>query len=66
MPNRTVEQRVTDLEEHLGRVAAVVEKLTKEVEIQLERIAQLQAELDQKRVATDKVEVVIEPAEKSD
>jgi uncharacterized coiled-coil protein SlyX len=66
MPNRTLEQRFADHEERLAHVEVVVEKQSKELEIQFKRIAQLQAKLDQKRVATDKVEVVIEPAEKSD
>jgi predicted component of type VI protein secretion system len=67
MPNRTLEQRFADHEERLAHVEVVVEKQSKELDIQFKRIAQLQAELDQKRVATDNVKVVIEPfAEKSD
>jgi hypothetical protein len=67
MPNRTLEQRFTDHEERLAHVEAVVEKQSKELEIQFKRIAQLQAELDQKRMATDSVKVVIETlSEKSD
>jgi uncharacterized coiled-coil protein SlyX len=67
MPNRTLEQRFADHEERLAHVEAVVERQTKELEIQFKRIAQLQAELDQKRMATDSVKLVIEPfSEKSD
>ena len=47
MPNRTLEQRFADHEERLAHVEVVVEKQSKELDIQFKRIAQLQAELDQ-------------------
>jgi hypothetical protein len=60
MPNRTLEQRLADHEERL-------ECIEKELQIQFKRIAQLQAELDQKRMATDSVKLVIETfSEKAD
>jgi hypothetical protein len=51
---------IADHEERLGHVEAVVGKQSKELEIQFKRIAQLQAELDQKRIATDNVKLVID------
>jgi hypothetical protein len=60
MPLRPLEQRLSELAERLERVEALTARQSRELEIQFQRIAQLQAELDMKRTATESVRLYID------
>jgi hypothetical protein len=60
MPTRAREQRLVELSQRIERVEALTAKQGRELEIQFRRMAQMQAELDERRTATDNVKLFIE------
>lgn len=65
MPVQQLERRIAALEESvrrietleatIRRIEALMEKQAKELQIQFQRIAQIQAELDARRIASENV-----------
>lgn len=55
MPIQQLERRIAALEQAVRRIDALTAKQTKELEVQFQRIAQIQAELDERRIASENV-----------
>jgi phage-related protein len=53
MPIQQLERRIAALEDAVRRIEALTANQAKELEIQFQRIAQIQAELDQRRLASE-------------
>lgn len=55
MPTQQLERRIAALEKAVRRIEALTANQAKELEIQFQRIAQIQAELDKRRIASENV-----------
>jgi hypothetical protein len=55
MPSQYLEGRIAALKETVRRIEALTEKQAKDLQIRFQRLAQIQAVLDERRIASENV-----------